>query len=251
MLELAGPFADYVSKHGIKFSYDPSDRQFKPSKDLSNYDAIYITPFDSELSSIGMKYRGIKEPDQDAKYLDKMVYQSIKSHVISSFIPADKDSKLVEATKIALGYPKDKPLDIIVSQQLLDSDHAGTYGFLSLLFDKKELYTGKEYNPYLLSVKRLNGEVVKVTSREGNNQFFDINGCPLILLPNNDKRVKRYSSVSYIYGKGKIITDSLPWYKLGLVIENFLDKKIAENATIQADRSTEEEFVKYLYNNLE
>ncbi len=251
LLEMSEPFANYVSTNGMKFSYDPSDKQFKPSKDPSNYDALYIDPFSSnELAYTLSEYRGIKEPGPDADKFERARYKVGLDMAVSKTVLEDPNSELVSAVKKALSFPQNKPLDIIVSMRVYDLRSAKFCNSFDLMFDKKEAYAGREYNPYLLKVKKPNGEISRLTEDTINGKAFDQSGSYLYL-PNSNKRMDMYSpgqkpTTSF---STMVLVDALPWYKLGLAVENFLDSKISENAPM--DSGTREEIVKYLYNNLQ
>ncbi|MBE5727972.1 hypothetical protein IHE51_00435 [Candidatus Parvarchaeota archaeon] len=251
LLEMSEPFANYVSTNGMKFSYDPSDKQFKPSKDQSNYDALYIDPFSSDgLAHLLGEYRGIKEPKPDADKFEKVRYQVALDMAVSKTVSGDPNSELVSAVKKALSYPQNKPLDIIVSNRVYDLKSAKICDRLDFMFDRKETYSGREFNPYLLGVKKSNGEIDRLVEDTINGKTFERSGFSLYL-PNADKRMDRYfpgPKPTTMYMRVPMLTDT-PWYKLGLALENFLDSKISENAPM--DSSTREEIVKYLYNNLQ
>lgn len=246
---ISGSFADYVSKYGMKLSYDPSDKQFKPSRDSSNYDAVYITPFDAyKLDLIIANFRGLRDPGPNADITDKIAYLSNLTLGIKFTAEEDPNKQLTYALKSALGYPETKPLDIIIPNPIYDFKSAKICDNLFLILDKKETYTGKEYNPYLLSIKKYDGKTEELTK----TRKFD--GTPIeisyrnINLPNSDKRLDKYfpSKNGNATSKSllKLISADLPWYKLGLAIETFLDDAIARNAPM--DSKTREEFINYL-----
>jgi hypothetical protein len=252
LLEMSEPFANYVSTNGIKFSYDPSDKQFKPSKDPSNYDALYIDPFSSnELAHLLGEYRGIKEPRPDANNIEKARYIADLSMTILNVVLEDPNSELVGAVKNISGYAQDKPLDIIVSDRVNDLFSAKICDKLDFMFDKRERYAGREYNPYLLKVTKRDGVVVALAEGKVGDKTFYRSGS-YMNLPNADKRMDKYlpgPKPTSAYAKAKMLVDGLPWYKLGLLTENFLDSKISESASM--DSKTREEFIKYLYENLQ
>jgi hypothetical protein len=260
ILELSLPFADYVSKHGTKFSYDPSDKQFKPSKDPSNFDALYIDPFSSnELSTVIIKYKGfqepwlkgIKEPGPDADNTEKVRYNWALTSAVSNTISEDPNSELVGAVKKVLSYPQNKPFDIIVTKLVYDLRSAKISDSFDFMLDKKETYVGREYNPYLLKAKKSNGEIVRFAEGKMNGKTFDKSGFSLYL-PNSNRRMDKYfpgPKPTAAYSRVVMLTDAMPWYKLGLAVENFLDSKISENAPM--DLSVREEFIKYLYGRLQ
>jgi len=246
-------FADYVPKHGMRFSYDRYDGQFKPSKDPSNYDAIYITPFDAdELSRLIMSYKGIKEPDPNADESVKVGYRVGTDLAISRAATGDVNSQIVSAVKNALGYPQNKPLDLIFSMRAYDLKSAKVCDSLYVFFDRKENYIGRQYNPYFLGVRKQNGEIKKLAEDRDGNKSIEVTKARLNL-PNMDKRIDKYypsptgnAAMKRMYN---LITSDLPWYKLGLATEEFLDKKIDENSPI--DSNTRSEFVRYLYDRLQ
>jgi hypothetical protein len=251
LLEMAEPFANYVSTNGMKLSYDPSDKQFKPSKDPSNYDALYIDPFSSEgLAHLLGEYRGIKELKPDADKFERARYEVGLDMAVSKTVLEDPNSELVSAVKKALSFPQNKPLDIIVSMRVYNLRSAKFCKNFDFVFDKKEVYAEREYNPYLLKVKKPNGEIGGLTERAINGKTFDKSGS-FLYLPNSNKRTDMYSpgqKPTKMFST-MLLVDTLPWYKLGLAVENFLDSKISENAPM--DLSVREEFIKYLYGRLQ
>ncbi|MEM3844484.1 MAG: hypothetical protein QXU98_02070 [Candidatus Parvarchaeota archaeon] len=256
----ADMFSKYVNSRGIKLSYDPSDKQFKLAKDPSNYDAFYIDPFDANrLFYMVGQLEMEKNPklrdyfsDDPTDTLPQKLYDDNKmmwlGMGLSGYRDFDKKNEIIDSIKRVAGYPQNKPLDVIISDPANNSE---LQQFI-IFFDIKDRYQNNPkpngYNPYTLTVALWDGMKSLGVSIKDGVQFEK--GEEALYLPNPAHPVKNL-----------LITPDLPYYKLGLVVNSFLDQKVrgvlpqkinsnGMRIFTPASYNLKEEFTSYLKNNL-
>ncbi|MEM4066329.1 MAG: hypothetical protein QXV17_05650 [Candidatus Micrarchaeaceae archaeon] len=221
----AGMFSGYVNSRGIKLSYDPSDKQFKLARDPSNYDAFYIDPFDANrLFYIVGQLEMEKDPklhdyfsDDPPDTLPQKLYDDNKvmwlGMGLSGYRMFDKKNEIIDSIKSGAGYPQNKPLDVIVSDPANNSE----LQHFIIFFDIKDRYQNNPkpngYNPYTLTVALWNGRKSLGVDIKDGVQFEK--GEAALYLPNPTHPAENL-----------LITPDLPYYKLGLVVNAFLDQKV-------------------------